>query len=72
MMKILLNKVRCNLCGEEIESKSTHHFVFCKCKSVGVDGGLDYLKRTAPTRESFSELSIINNDDSDEDDSDED
>lgn len=59
MKKILLNKVKCNICGEEIESKSTHHFVFCKCKNVGVDGGLDYLKRTAPTRESFTELSIV-------------
>lgn len=59
MKKILLNKVKCNICGEEIESKSTHHFVFCKCNTVGVDGGLDYLKRTAPTRESFTELSIV-------------
>lgn len=67
MKKILLNKVRCNLCGEEIESKSTHHFVFCKCKTVGVDGGLDYLKRTAPNRESFTELSIVTDSEEEED-----
>ncbi|MGL5567784.1 MAG: DUF7695 domain-containing protein [Cetobacterium sp.] len=37
MKKILLNKVRCNLCGEEIESKNRYDFRFCKCNSVAVD-----------------------------------
>ena len=38
-----MTKVRCNNCGDEIESKSTHDFKWCKCRSVAVDGGLEYL-----------------------------
>lgn len=45
-MKILLkNKIKCNKCGDVIESKNRHDFVWCKCKSVAVDGGLSYLRR---------------------------
>lgn len=54
-MIILSNKIRCNLCGDEIESTSTHNFRFCKCNSVAVDGGLDYLKRIAQNNEAFTE-----------------
>lgn len=45
MKKILANKVRCNKCGDVIESETRHDFKWCKCKSVAVDGGHDYLKR---------------------------
>lgn len=45
MTQILVNKIRCKNCGEIIESKSVHDFKFCKCKSVAVDGGHDYLRR---------------------------
>ena len=45
MRKILVNKIRCKKCGEVIESKSVHDFNFCKCKSVAVDGGHEYLRR---------------------------
>ena len=45
MMKILVNKIRCNKCGDEIESHSVHDFKFCKCGAVAVDGGHEYLKR---------------------------
>lgn len=45
MTKILVNKIRCKKCGDIIESKSVHDFKFCKCKSVAVDGGCDYLRR---------------------------
>lgn len=45
MRKILVNKIRCKKCGEVIESKSVHDFKFCKCKSVAVDGGHEYLRR---------------------------
>jgi len=45
MKKILVNKVRCNKCGDVIESETRHDFKWCKCKSVAVDGGHDYLKR---------------------------
>ena len=45
MRKILVNKIRCKKCGDIIESKSVHDFNFCKCESVAVDGGHDYLRR---------------------------
>jgi hypothetical protein len=44
-VKIKTNKLRCLVCGDIIESKSVHDFVWCKCKGVAVDGGRDYLKR---------------------------
>ena len=45
MRKILVNKIKCKKCGDIIDSKSVHDFKFCKCESVAVDGGHDYLRR---------------------------
>ena len=45
MTKILVNKIRCKKCGDVIKSKSVHDFKFCKCESVAVDGGHNYLRR---------------------------
>ena len=45
MREILANKIRCKKCGDIIESKSVYDFRFCKCDSVAVDGGHDYLRR---------------------------
>lgn len=45
MKKIKRNAIRCNSCGEEIESKSCHDYTKCKCGKVAVDGGKDYLRR---------------------------
>lgn len=45
-MKIISNKVKCNLCGDIIESTHRHDFKYCSCRSVAVDGGKDYLKRS--------------------------
>lgn len=50
------NKIKCKKCGDIIESKSRHDFVWCSCKSVAVDGGHDYLRRTG-NLEDFEELS---------------
>jgi hypothetical protein len=44
-MKILSNQVKCLECGDEIYSAYRHDFKYCKCGAVGVDGGMDYLKR---------------------------
>lgn len=46
MIKIKTNKIRCNKCGDVIESTRRHDFKFCKCGAVAVDGGKDYLKRS--------------------------
>ncbi len=56
MRKILVNRIRCKKCGDVIESESTHDFKFCKCKSVAIDGGQDYLRREGE-REDWEELS---------------
>ena len=43
--KILINKIQCNKCKDIIESKHVHDFKWCSCKSIAVDGGLEYLRR---------------------------
>lgn len=45
MRKIIINKIKCKNCGDEIESTYTHDFKFCKCGRVAVDGGHSYLRR---------------------------
>jgi len=61
MEKILVNKIRCKKCGDIIESKSVHDFKFCKCESVAVDGGHDYLRRVGEFEdwEELSEWEIV-------------
>lgn len=54
------NAIRCLSCGDIIESKHVHDFKSCSCKNVSVDGGLQYLKRNAPSgnvNEWYEELS---------------
>lgn len=53
------NKAKCNLCGEIIESKYRHDFVCCKCGSICVDGGHDYIRRLGEP-ENITELSTFN------------
>ena len=43
--KILVNKIQCKKCKDIIESKHVHDFKWCSCKSIAVDGGLEYLRR---------------------------
>jgi hypothetical protein len=56
MRKIKVNRIKCNKCGDIIESISVHDFKFCKCGAVAVDGGHEYLKRCG-NREDWEELS---------------
>ena len=44
MQKIKRNRIKCKKCLLIIESKHRHDFKWCGCKSVAVDGGLDYVK----------------------------
>lgn len=39
------NKIKCLKCNDIIQSKFTHDYNTCRCKSVAVDGGMNYLKR---------------------------
>ena len=61
MIKIMVNKIRCTKCGAVIESKSVHDFKFCKCESVAVDGGHNYLRRLGEPEnwDDLSEYEVI-------------
>lgn len=62
MRKIRINQVRCDGCGEVIVSTTRHDLRWCKCRSVAVDGGTDYLRRiTGNASASFTELSEYKN-----------
>lgn len=41
-------KVQCKSCLDIIESKHRHDFKWCKCESICIDGGNDYLKLGYP------------------------
>lgn len=57
--KILRNRIKCNKCGDIIESTSVHDFVTCSCGAVSVDGGRSYLKRSAMNPGDFHDLSVV-------------
>ena len=44
--KLIKNAARCTHCGDIVESKHTHDFQWCSCKTIAVDGGTSYLKRS--------------------------
>lgn len=57
-MEILRNAIKCNLCGDVIESKGRHDYVTCSCGAVAVDGGHSYLRRTfTNSPKDYTELS---------------
>lgn len=45
MEKIFRNAIKCNHCGDVIESTYRHQFATCSCGCCSVDGGFDYLRR---------------------------
>lgn len=54
---IIVNQVRCLLCGDDPQSVHVHDFKYCKCNNVAVDGGTHYLKRSYVTTQ-YEEISI--------------
>lgn len=67
MKRIVKNSIRCNFCGDVIESKTVHDYVRCKCGACAVDGGHDYLRRCfRESRENYTELSQWEESDADE------
>ena len=46
MQKIIRNVIKCNHCGDIIESTHVHDFKWCSCQTVAVDGGKSYCKRS--------------------------
>lgn len=65
-MKIIRNAIRCNLCGDEIESTDRHQYVTCSCGACAVDGGHDYLRRCFKSKDYYTDLSMTENDKVDE------
>ena len=55
--RTMRNIIKCRKCGDVIESKSRHDFVWCKCKSVAVDGGSGngYMRRIGTDYEEVEE-----------------
>lgn len=43
-MKTRVITVTCPSCGDEIYSRARHDFNRCKCGSIHIDGGFDYVK----------------------------
>ena len=63
MQKIIRNAIKCNHCGDIIESKYRHDFVTCSCGCVSVDGGKDYLRRCfKDSPEDYTEMSEFTED----------
>ena len=44
MNKLTRNRIQCGECGDVIESTLRHNLVWCDCKGLFVDGGLDYQR----------------------------
>lgn len=61
MRKILVNKIQCLHCKDEIESQKPGVPVSCKCKKVFVDGGYQYLQRGGLVDVDYKELSKCEN-----------
>jgi len=54
---IIVNQIKCLKCGDKPYSQHRHDFTYCQCKTVAVDGGLDYLRRVGDL-DQYEELSI--------------
>ena len=69
-MAIIHNRIKCNKCGDIIESNHRHDFKWCSCGAVAVDGGHDYLKRAfredMEGYQGYTDLSETENDDEDD------
>ena len=63
MKKILRNAIRCNHCGDVIESTNRYDFVRCSCGTVLVDGGTDYLRHGCKNGiDDFTDMSEFSDD----------
>ena len=59
MIQIICNKIKCNYCGDVIESKNTHDYQICKCGKCACYGGSKSLNRDfVYSHEDYTELSV--------------
>ena len=60
---IIRNAIKCKICGDIIESLSVHDYKVCSCGACAVDGGHEYLRRSAKSFDDIIELSeVVKND----------
>ena len=59
MNLVLKNSIRCKKCNSILESKSTHDFNWCDCKSIFIDGGFDYCRYGGKGLDYIENLSVI-------------
>ncbi len=59
-MCICSKSIQFKNCDDIIESKTVHDFVTCSCGRCSVDGGKEYLRRSAEEG-SYLDLSIVVN-----------
>ena len=68
MQKIIRNAIKCNHCGDVIESTHVHDFKWCSCGTVAVDGGKCYCKRSFKNSPAdFTEMSEFEKEDANND-----
>lgn len=52
------NSARCLDCNTEIVSVHRHDFKYCRCGSIAVDGGDEYLRRVYKKEARWEDTSI--------------
>jgi len=57
MKKLLRSILKCNICGDIIESKHRHDWVQCKCGRVFIDGGISYQRVGFQEMTDFTDIS---------------
>jgi len=60
---LLVNRCKCRVCGDIIESKHRHDLVACQCGTIFTDGGKDYVRRGAKYPDDIIDLSEYWDDD---------
>lgn len=55
-----LTQIKCLKCGDVIDSKHRHDFVWCKCQNVFIDGGDDYTRYGGDFYKDDSAVFILN------------
>ena len=56
---IRLNRAKCKLCGDIIQSTHRNDFKSCKCGEISVDGGSWYTRRCAKDLNNIEEMSVM-------------
>ena len=60
MTKIIVNKIKCNHCGDIIESKHKNDYYVCSCGACSISGGLLELNRDfVYSPDDYTDLSVV-------------